>query len=685
MKNLYSKWLIIALIIAPGILYATPCVAQDEKKNEVSLADMSIFELLNVEVTTTNKHGEKLLDAAAAVYIITGDDLRRMGASSIAEALRLVPGVQVGRVTSSKWSIGARGFCDVFSNKLLVLMDGRSVYSPLFSGVLWDVADTMLEDIDRIEVIRGPGAALWGANAVNGVVNIITKSAVQTDGKYLVYGFGGDLTKLQGLRIGGPVGKNSHLRVYAKGMAYDNLRNITNQECSDSWDQDRSGFRFDYNPDENASLTVMGDAYNASAWSDYSIGEVTTPPFKSSLISNTNSSGSNMLVKWSKAGEQNNKSTLQFYYDNAKIQDPVMFGEDRETYDFDYQRETHPSGGTVFIWGLGYRHSISDTTNGQIVTFKYRQVTDNLYSFFFQNDQKIVPDKLRFILGAKLERNDYTKYEFQPNARLAWTPSSNMTLWGAVSKAVRTPSIADFYSIYNIIAPPDEFGRARIYTIFSNPNMQSEKLTAYELGCRFKPSQRVLIDVAAFMNFYDDLRSLEPGAPYIENTYSSGWQEHLHYPLYVSNNFKSNSRGLELAADYVPSKRWRIRFGASMMNLWLDRSNTFDVKGSNLEKTYPKKQYSIASFWDISSNLTLDAMLYAVGSSEMPSLGKENLLIPAYNRLDFRLAYKDKSDTEWALGAKNFAGKSHIEGGSIYGEQQSYIGQSFYMTAKKTF
>ena len=288
---------------------------------------------------------------------------------------------------------------------------------------------------------------------------------------------------------------------------------------------------------------------------------------------------------------------------------------------------------------------------------------------------------MHLIVGAKLEHNDFTGLEFQPNARAVWTPNSKMTFWGSISKAVRTPSISDFFSLYHVTLPPDAFGKARVITIDSDPQMQSEKLTAFELGHRIQPRDNVSLDIAAYWNFYDDLRSLEPLAPFI--TYNP--VEVRNMPFYISNNFRGNSRGLEMSGDWVISNRWRIKGSSSWINLWLDHARTYDIMGSNLEDTYPKQQYSIISYWDIPGGVEFDTVLYRVSGCETPVLAQEPTPIPGYTRLDLKLAFKGRNNNEWAFGVQNALEGKHLEAGSVYGEPPTYVGRSCYVKTTYQF
>lgn len=656
------------------------CAADDHTVVEPSakkdLTTMTLEELLAVPVTLASKHEEKLSDTAAASYVITQDDIRRTGAASIAEALRLVPGMQVARINASEWVVGARGFSDIFSNKLLVLFDGRSVYSPLVAGVLWDAQDTMMEDIERIEVVRGPGAALWGANAVNGVINIVTKDARETDKNFFAVGYGGgNQAKVSGLQLTGRLGEGTGMRFYAKSSDFGSSLNPFGDASWDQWNQDRFGFRLDSKCSAKDRLTFQGDTYRETSGTSYQYGS-NVAPFTRTYLSNVTSSGCNSLMRWTRTNADDSSHTLQVYYDRVKRYDPFLFGEDVTTVDLDYQREVHPGDVSTIVWGVGYRNYTSHMIDGNVILFACGGTNNSLFNGFVQTDQSVIDRRLRLIYGAKLERNDYTGFELQPNVRSVWTPNDKMTMWGAVSRASRTPPIADFFSLYHAVGLPDESGMPTLVTISSNLSVKSEKLTAYELGQRIRPWENVSFDIAAYRNEYDDLRSIEPGTPFVD----SEGGDHLHTPYYISNNYTGMSRGLEISSDWVISDKWRLKAAASTMRVSLEpRSGASDIAGTNMENTYPKKQCSLTSYWNIPGGVELDTTVYRIGGSETPALAQQSVSIPAYTRLDVRLGFKGKNGSELSIGVQNATNARHFEAGSVYGELPTYIDRNYYI------
>ncbi|MRR07522.1 MAG: TonB-dependent receptor, partial [Deltaproteobacteria bacterium] len=393
----------------------------------LNLSELGLEDLMNIQVTSVSKKEQKLSDAAAAVFVVTREDIRRSGATSIPEVLRMVPGIQVARLDANKWAVSARGFNDRFADKLLVLMDGRTVFTPLFSGVYWDVQDTMLEDIDRIEVVRGPGAALWGANAFNGVINIITKHSQETQGGLLSAGGGTEERGFGGARFGGRVGDDTYYRLYAKYFSRDAGVDASGDRGEDDWSVLRGGFRVDSDLSANDSVTVQGDIYRGKEGETYTI-PLLIPPFSRTFDWDTDIAGSNILSRWTRTLSDTADMTLQLYYDRTE-RDMAIIGEDRDTIDVDFQNRFKCGSRHEIVWGWGYRFSHESITNKVAITFAPNRRSDNLYSFFAQDDISLIEDRLRLVLGSRFEHNEFTGWEIQPNIRLIWTPDYRQTVW----------------------------------------------------------------------------------------------------------------------------------------------------------------------------------------------------------------------------------------------------------------
>jgi len=607
------------------------------------LLQLDLDQLLNLEVTSAARKPQKLAETASAVYIITQDDIRRSGVTRIPEALRLAPGVQVARIGADKWAITIRGFNARFSNKLLVLMDGRTVYDPLYSGVFWHAQDYVLEDIERIEVVRGPGGALWGANAVNGVINIITKSAERTQGTLVTARVGtedrGELT----MRHGGRWGDDTAYRVYAKGFDQDASVTADGRDANDRWRAGQAGFRVDSRLSAQESLTVQGDVrYDDSGEFSTSNTDVSLlPPYNIPANVATSSQGFNLMTRYQRRTEAID-NTLQVYYDffDYRFDDQTHRWR---TFDLDWQQQLLSSGRHDWLWGLSYRwthHDFKATPNAVVLPAEKEL---NLFSGFVQDEISLQSD-LFLTLGAKLEHNDITGWEFQPSARLLWSLSPTESLWTAVSRAVRTPARAETGLIADIsVIPPLTPGNPTDLpiqlTFFGNPDFASETVIAYETGWRRQWNQRLSTDIALFWNDYEHLRSATAGAPFpaLEPT------PHLVLPLNAGNDLSGHTYGLEIAANWRPFDDWRWQASYSYLQA--------DIKGSAIGKVEaegnsPRHQFSLLSTLTLSPKTELSLWLRYV--DELPALQ-----IPAYTTLDARLAWSPHPDLTFSLVGQN--------------------------------
>jgi len=429
---------ILSLVVV-ALFLGTSVSAQSQGVPDISR--MSIEELMNVEVTSVAKRPQRVADAAAAVFVLTQEDIRRSGAASIPEALRMVPGLQVARIDENKWAIGSRGFNGRLDNKLLVLIDGRSVYTPLFSGVYWNIQDVMLEDVDRIEVIRGPGATLWGANAVDGVINIITKPAKATQSGILTAEVGTEERTAEGARYGGKIGNSSYYRIYTKYFDWQPSYDATGKRANDGWDAVRGGFRMDIQPTGPNSLTLQGDLYQSNYNETLTIPSL-NPPYSSTFPNDGDYKGGNLLGRWNHSFSRSSTS-LQVYFDNTNVVDNSLFTDHENVYDIDFQHDIHVGESQELVWGLGHR-SIQDS-NGSSFTVSLQPNHSNLnqFSSFLQDEISLFNRRLNVTIGSKFEHNDFTGFEVQPNIRFLGNISKDQSVWAAVSRAVRTPALTE--------------------------------------------------------------------------------------------------------------------------------------------------------------------------------------------------------------------------------------------------
>ena len=518
-------------------------------EDDVDLLSLSVEDLLQIEVTTVSKRAQPLSEAPAAVTVITSEDIRRSGMTNVPDLLRMVPGLHVANIDSSTWAITARGFNGQFANKLLVMIDGRSVYTPLFSGVYWDVQDLLLEDIDRIEVVRGPGGTLWGANAVNGVINIITKEASQTQG-LLVTGLGGNLDRVQaGVRYGGELSKRVHYRAYLKYVNRDDFDDRGGVPANDQWDAARGGVRVDWQLTDVDRLSLQGDYYG---------GETD----ETSLLlsqSETDIGGGNAIGRWTHEFSEDSDLQLRLWYDRTE-RDGDLLGEDRDTFDVELQHRFSPFDRHDLVWGAGYRLTADEIDSSSGVLFDPDSRTVQLANGFVQDEISVVEDLLSLTLGTKIEYNDYSHLEFLPNARALLTPWERHSIWAAVSRAVRAPSRAenDVALLVPSTPPPPHF-----LQLNGNSSFDAENLLAFELGYRVQPLTQVSFDVAAYYNDYDDLRSLEPRAALI-NFPAPGL---VTVPLAAENRLDARGYGVEISGAWSVVDSWRLGAGYTLMML----------------------------------------------------------------------------------------------------------------------
>jgi iron complex outermembrane receptor protein len=626
------------------------------------LKKLSLQELINVEVFNPSgslaaRKVQKLSETPGALFILTQEDIRRAGITSIPEALRMVPGLQVARVHSTQWAISARGLNEIFASKLLVMIDGRTVYSPLRSEVNWDVQGTLIEDIERIEVIRGSGASLWGANAVNGIINIITKSAKDTQGTLISHSFGrGEEQNILGIRHGGKLGEKTHYRVYSKFYEHDSFFNAQGVDQNDNWRMKRAGFNMDWKSSENDNWSLQGGIYDGSIKQNnldfININE---------QINTTNKvNGVHLLSRWQHkitSGE----IILQSYYDRIK-RNEIYWESTHNIYDIDFQHRSELSDRHEFLWGLGFRYTDSLIDSFHYITYVPNHRKDKLFSAFVQSEF-IVTDDLRLIIGSKFEHNDYTGFEVQPTIRMLWSLNDKHSMWAAVSRAVRTPARVDEDLRINATIP----NLAKLQ-MTGNPEVNSEELIAYELGYRFNPTNHFLFDLSLFYNNYDELRSTETNfQPYPVPT--------ILQKLY--NNMFGYTYGLELASHWQVTDVWKLIGSYSYLDTHLEVTTNSNYDGFEfLEHNSPTHQASLRSLWNIKENLELDAALYYVDQVESQKVAE-------YTRFDLRLGWQANKNLTISLGGRNLFDSQHNEfNGFTNNEFAVYsneIPRSFYL------
>ncbi len=613
---------------------------------ELDLTQLSIEALMNIKVTSVGKKSQNLSNSAAAIFVITNEDLKRSGVTNIPDALRMVPGVNVARIDSNKWAVSCRGFNSRFGSKLLVLIDGRSIYTQSFSGVYWENNDVMLEDVDRIEVIRGPGATLWGANAVNGVINIITKNSRDTHGGIL-FASGGNLEKtITGFRYGGSLGKDADWRVYAKYNARNELESVNSGDAGDDWKTVQSGFRMDSRPTAGDSVRFQGDVYHDRInQALYLVKD--SSPFMGISSLDTIVTGGNLLTCWRHALAPTSDFSFQMYYDTTRRSKDI-YDEKRDNIDMDFQYHFAAGDNHDIISGLRYRYTHGDFSNSSLVKMDPVKKHDDLYSAFIQDDISFLEKRIHFILGSKFEHNDYSGFETQPSVRLMWNINFKNKLWGAVSRAVRTPSIAEKdvkipYAAYTSPIP----GIPLIVNFIGNKSYGSEKLTAYELGYRFIPTKSLSVDVTLFYNDYDSLRTVKIMAP--DFTGTSFIQN-----LMLENDLSGNTYGCEIAASCRMSKFFKCDIAYSFLNTNLNHSGSGG---------FPRHQASVRGQFNLSGTVELNTWFRYVdeySTSYIFSRSGEYKL-DNYITMDLQLGWEITPKIELSLAGRNLFSGSRVE------------------------
>jgi iron complex outermembrane receptor protein len=612
-----------SLAIVSVLLLGLPSrlIAQERPLTAVAMKKLSLEELMNIEVTSVSKKAEKLSGAASAVQVITSEDIRSSGAKTLPEALRLAPNLQVAQVNSSQWAISARGFNNVLANKLLVMIDGRSVYTPMYAGVFWDVQNILLEDVDRIEVISGPGGTLWGANAVNGVINIITKSAKDTKGLFVEAATGTNMPASGSLRYGGQVNNDLAYRVYGTGFKMGNTLESNGSKSNDNWPMVQGGFQLDWTPSSKDQITLQQNIYS---------GRPNPDAVPLSVVAR----GDNIGIRWSRKSSDKYNFQLQGYYDHTWRDFKNGLKEDLKTYDLDWNNQYQLAQRHMLSFGSGIRLMDHNMTNLELFGFLPAQKSLYLFNVYLQDEITLVEDKLRLTVGSKVEHNSYTGFEFQPNARLAWTPKKDQTIWAAVSRAVRTPARID--RDFSVSLTPE------IPLIAANDDFVSETVLAYELGWRLQPADNTSISLATFYNTYDNIRTVEPLSS-------------AAYPVVFGNGVKGNAYGVELSATYQPRNWWRLRGGYTFMKKDLSlKPGSRDTNQGTAESNDPANQFLVQSTVNFARNFEFGTVFRYVDNLTKP-------YVPHYFGLDLRLGWHVSKSLELNVVGQNLLDRQHAE------------------------
>lgn len=589
--------------------------AQAQPAGRDSLVDLSLEELASIEVTSVSRRAEPLAGAPASIFVVTGEEIRRSGAQSLPEALRLAPFLHVARVDARQYSISARGFNSTVANKLLVLIDGRAVYTPLFSGVFWDAQHTPLEDIERIEVISGPAGTLWGTNAVNGVINVITKRATDAHGT-LAHAGGGNEESGLGARHALRLDNGGGLRVYGNGSSRDSTVRASGAEVPDQWRAAQAGFRADWSAGTD-STTFQGDAYRGKA-DQAAPGDVRI-------------SGANVLVRWHRQLTAGDRVQVQAYVDNTHREIPGTFAERLDTYDLELQHALAVGRDLGLTWGAGHRKAKDRVANSPALAFLPAIRELNWTNLFAQGEYR-ASDALRLTAGARVEHNPFTGSEFLPSARVAWRLDESRLLWAAASRAVRAPSRID-REFFIPGQPP--------FAIAGGANFRSEVSKVFEFGYRAQPTARASYSVTAFRSLHEHLRSLEPGAQ----------------GSVIANRMEGESTGLEAWGRLQLAANWRLSAGGMLLDQDLRLEPGSAGTGVAVAGNDPKRLYSLRASHDLGAGRELDVGVRYVGALPDPP-------VPSYTAFDARFAWRPRAGLELSLSVQNLLDDRHPEFGA---------------------
>jgi len=665
-KKTRHNWLALAMC---GSLYSAVLSADTDSLQR--LKSFSLEDLADVEVSITGKSQQQLRDIPAAVYVLSEKQIRNSGATNIPDLLRLVPGLHVAQIDANKWVVSSRGFSSRITNKLLVMIDGRSIYSPLFGGVMWDQQNIMLEDIEKIEVVRGPGGAVWGSNAVNGVVNIISKHTDDTQGS-LVSTLIGTEKNIISLRQGGMLSADTSYRIYAKHREHEESVFLNGSNATDDWRDTQLGFRIDWQASKDKQLTLQGDMYQGRLSERITVPSLATATFTDLLDDTINIQGANLMAKWEQTNNDGSTHHFQTYIDHVEREQWIV-SEQRDIFDIDYQYSPGQIGQHNFMFGTGYRYvqdklPDGNVSLGQVRIYTPSKKSDHLFNAFIQDDITLLENRLWLTLGSKVESNQYTGLEFQPSIRLRWKPAERQLAWANISRSVRTPSRAesDGLILFDILsAGPPPVG----LVVQGSTDLKSEVLLAYELGYRHEVSKTFIFDATVFYQDYDNLVSFEmtgvvpsPIAPInvLSNT------------MNLANQLEASTYGLETSAAWSPHEKFNLLASYSYLKVEVSPKNSsLDALSELQEDLSPQHQFNITSNYQLQDNLKLSLIGRYVGELSDAA---------AYTELDSTIQWQVNNKLNLTLVARNLLDQSHPEATpAVFPTAKTEVEREFYI------
>ncbi|HNP27235.1 MAG TPA: TonB-dependent receptor [Nitrosomonas sp.] len=654
LKQMRLKVLIHKFLACVMLCCFTSNAVANRMLDDDQFLSLSLEELMDVRVanvSSVSRRTQKLTQVASAVFVITQEDIRRSGATNIPDALRMAPGVQVGRVDTNKWAVSIRGFNGLSSSKVQILVDGRSDYSPLFAGTLWSLQDTFMEDIERIEIIRGPAASVWGTNAVNGVVNIITKKASDTQDTLLTAGGGSFEQGFVGARYGGKINEQTPFRIYSKVSTRDNTQLLSGTANNDQWHTARGGFRVDHTRGID-EFSLHGEIFYNSIGGTFTGNSQESERVRGN--DREHQEGGYMRFRWDRAFSDQSALRFQAAYDHTRHQLLPYSKYEVENFDADLLHSFPLFERHNLTWGAHYRLTNNKVFDTEIVQFNPSRKDNHFFSLFVSDEIALIPDHLLLTLGTRLDHNDFTGLEIQPNTRLVWTPNTYNSIWMSISRAVRTPSRFE-NDVRSLVSDnSSSLGGIPIQAIIlGNRNFNSENLLAYEIGYRYQHSEHASIDIAGFINDYSHVRDLSFGALSL----SSGLPQQFILPILPTNTASALTYGFEVSADWKPLDRWYLQSSYSYLDMHV--SSNAEFKGSDpttgdAAKVSPRHQMSLRSNYDISHKLQLNLWLRYTSKIAFYD-------IPDYVTMDAKLAFKPAKNVELFLVGQNLLSESHRE------------------------
>ncbi|NWH06771.1 TonB-dependent receptor plug domain-containing protein [Desulfobacter latus] len=643
MNHFIKKYLIITALL---FIFPIYCLAED-----LDILDMDLSSLMQIQITSAGRKAQNLSDVPAAVYVIDQEDIQNSTATSIPEILRMVPGLQVARISSSKWAIASRGFNGAFSNKLLVQIDGRSVYTSAYSGVYWDTLNLPLENIEQIEVIRGPGATLWGANAVNGVINIITKPASDTLGGQVSTTIGNHERGSASFGYGKQLKNDLYGRFYVKHHAQDSYNYLGDKsDGDDDWEITTSGFRLDSDVGIKNSWTIQGDIYHGenNQWMD--MFWIPYDPYLKRIKDQVHTNGGNLLARWEHKTSEKRSWNLQAYYDYTN-RDEIYLEQTNHIFDIDFQHRFQFQNCNDIVWGLGYRSIKDDYNNTYQVTLFPDSQTSNIFSAFFQDEITLLKDRLWLTIGSKFEHNEYTGVEIQPNLRLFWKPKKKHSLWTSIARAIRTPSrVEDNSKVITYVTGPPYSPVFFERPVWGNSDFNSEELIAYEAGYRYIPAKNLSIDTAIYYNDYKDLQSY-----YQVSTFS---------PVYIVNGMEGHSHGIEITTTWTPADWINTEFSYTYINLSMEDKNNENFQLSGVtEGSSPMHQFDARVNIKLRENLCLNLWGHYTDQLDASSLsgGGISAFVDDYMNFNVNIKWTPRENLEIMLAGENLFDNRHLE------------------------